>query len=197
MTMGSASKAPKTLRAGTRAKWRAWLRTNHEKKSEIWLVFYKKHTGKKWISYDEAVEEALCYGWIDSVLRRVDDATYIQKFTPRKAGSNWSPSNKRRVKKLIGSGRMTRAGLALIEAAKKDGSWRAKTVPQQTFEMPTELTAALRTNKAAKATFEGLTPSHRKQYIAWVASAKRGETRKRRAKRALGMLEKGLPLGMA
>ncbi|MFP3944469.1 MAG: YdeI/OmpD-associated family protein [Alphaproteobacteria bacterium] len=103
--------------------WRDWLEENYGRCDEIWLVFYKKHTGKAAISYEEAVEEALCFGWIDSVKRRLDDERYAFRFTPRKPSSKWSPSNIRRVEKLIAEGRMTPAGLEPVERAKAEGAW--------------------------------------------------------------------------
>lgn len=105
---------PKTLHASNRDAWRAWLDRHHETEQEIWLVFYKKHTGKPGVSYEDAVEEALCFGWIDSIVRRIDDERYAQKFGPRKANSKWSESNKRRVRKMMEEGKMTAAGLAKI-----------------------------------------------------------------------------------
>jgi uncharacterized protein YdeI (YjbR/CyaY-like superfamily) len=99
------------LRAQDRTAWREWLKDNHDKSTEVWLLFYKKHTGKVWVTYDEAVEEALCYGWIDGVIRRVDEESYAQKFTPRKRGSKWSASNLTRMKRLIEDGRVSRMGM--------------------------------------------------------------------------------------
>lgn len=104
----------KTLYVTNRDEWRAWLSENHGSEKEIWLVYYKKHTRKPTIPYDDAVEEALCFGWIDGIEKRMDEERYAQRFTPRKAKSNWSESNKRRVKKLLEQGKMTEAGLATI-----------------------------------------------------------------------------------
>ncbi|MGB2982026.1 MAG: hypothetical protein WBC77_12350, partial [Candidatus Zixiibacteriota bacterium] len=101
----------KTLYVTNRDDWRAWLRKNHSSQKEVWLIYYKKHTGKPRIPYDDAVEEALCYGWIDSTIKRIDEEKYAQKFTPRSEKSNWSELNKRRAKKMIREGRMTQAGL--------------------------------------------------------------------------------------
>lgn len=107
----------------SRDQWRAWLEKNHRRLAGIWMIFFKKHTGKKSISYDDAVEEALCFGWVDSLVRRLDEERYIQKFTPRKEKSTWSKSNKDRMEKLIKQGCMTEAGLAKIRAAQENGSW--------------------------------------------------------------------------
>jgi mannose-6-phosphate isomerase-like protein (cupin superfamily) len=105
----------KTLRVSDRAGWRVWLDRNHQSEKEVWLVLRKRHSKKKWISYDEAVEEALCYGWIDGIIRRVDEASYVQRFTPRKPGSNWSRSNMARFRRLVSEGRMAAPGLAAFE----------------------------------------------------------------------------------
>ena len=110
----------RTFYAKDRAEWRAWLETNHTLETEIWLLFYKRHTGKPRVAYPDAVEEALCFGWIDSTIRRVDDATYAQRFTPRRPGSSWSELNKRRVSRLVQEGRMTKAGLAKVDFALPD-----------------------------------------------------------------------------
>jgi uncharacterized protein YdeI (YjbR/CyaY-like superfamily) len=184
------------LTVETAAEWRAWLRANHRSSSGVRVVFFKKHTGKPCPTYDEVVEEALCWGWIDSVKQRVDDERYTFKLTPRKPRSNWSPSNKRRVARLLASGRMDAAGRALVDAAKADGSWDRKTAASLPATPPPELTSALATSRAARAAFDGLPPSHRRQYAQWIASAKRPETRERRASRAVDMLERGERLGM-
>lgn len=107
-------KMNKTLYVTNRDDWRAWLNKNHKTEKEVWLIYYKNHTGKPTIPYDVAVEEALCFGWIDSIVKRIDDERYMQKFTPRKTNSNWSELNKKRVKKMIKEGRMTEAGMAKI-----------------------------------------------------------------------------------
>jgi uncharacterized protein YdeI (YjbR/CyaY-like superfamily) len=112
---------PQYFRNG--AELRAWLQHNHAEATEVWVLMYKKHTGKPGVTLEEATEEALCFGWIDSVLRRIDDEKHALRFTPRKKGSNWSESNKKRVAKLIEQGRMTEAGLTKIDEAKQTGKW--------------------------------------------------------------------------
>ena len=104
----------------TRDEWRAWLAEHHDTEREVWLVSYKKHTGRPQIPYDDAVEEALCFGWIDSLVKTIDDERFAQKFSPRKGKSNWSESNKRRVRKLVREGRMTEAGLATAKGILED-----------------------------------------------------------------------------
>lgn len=179
-----------------REDWRSWLEENHLKEKEVWLIYYKKHTGKPRIPYDDAVEEALCFGWIDSIVRRIDDERYMQKFSPRKDKSGWSESNKKRVKKLTDKGMMAQAGLDKIEAAKKNGSWDRGIESAMSYEMPSELKSALASNKAAKEFFDSLSSSCQKQYIGWIGSAKKEETRQRRAKEALSMLSKKKKLGL-
>ena len=153
------------LHLTNRKDWRLWLSENHHKEKEIWLIYHKKHTGKPRVSYDDAVEEALCFGWIDSIVRTIDDDRYMQKFTPRKSKSNWSDSNKKRVEKLINAGKMTNAGLEKIETAKINGTWDKITPSTKSFEMPIELENALDINESAKSFFNKLSPSYRRQYI--------------------------------
>src|SRR5579863_366528 len=114
----------KQVRVTTRAQWRRWLAKNHDRETNgAWLVFQKKHTDRPSLDYEEAVEEALCFGWIDSIIRRIDDGTYCRKFTPRKNDSAWSNENKTRVEKVTGEGRMTQFGQAKVDAAKRSGRW--------------------------------------------------------------------------
>jgi uncharacterized protein YdeI (YjbR/CyaY-like superfamily) len=162
----------------------------------IWLVFYKKETAKPTIEYEAAVEEALCFGWIDGVLRKLDDARYARKFTPRRDNSGWSALNKKRAEKMIGEGKMTEAGLAKIKAAKESGRWDKDPRPAISFDVPPDLAKALARNKEAKKNFERLAPSHRRHYIAWIAVAKKAETKKRRIHESIALLEQGQKLGL-
>jgi uncharacterized protein YdeI (YjbR/CyaY-like superfamily) len=107
----------------TTDEWRAWLLANHAAEKEVWLTFYKKHAATPSITFDEATDEALSFGWIDSSMKRIDDEKYVLRYTPRRKGSNWSERNMKRVAELIEQGRMTEAGLAKIEEAKKSGKW--------------------------------------------------------------------------
>jgi len=154
---------PELLSFADRRAWRQWLEKNHRTKKEIWLVYYKKHTGKPSIGYNDAVEEALCFGWIDTTVRRLDPERYLQKFTPRQSGSHWSASNVRRVKKMIARGLMTEAGLKRYNEIK---TGKAKRVPRRTeIPAPTDLRTALAKNKPAEDNFNRFAPSHRKMYI--------------------------------
>jgi uncharacterized protein YdeI (YjbR/CyaY-like superfamily) len=170
-----------TLYVTDRQTWRKWLRTNHNRKKEIWLVYYKKHSKKSRIPYDDAVEEALCFGWIDSTVKRVDDETYVQKYTPRRSGSIWSDTNIRRAKKMIRQKKMTKAGLALYNETKsrKKQSTRVVIVTKR-LKIPPDLKAALGKNKEAEKNFKNFAPSYRKMYIWYILSAKKSETRQRR-----------------
>ena len=184
------------LHVTNRKDWRLWLSENHYEEKEIWLIYYKKHTGKPRVSYDDAVEEALCFGWIDSIVRTIDDEKYMQKFTPRKDKSNWSDSNKKRVEKLLGTGKMTTAGLKKIEIAKTNGTWDKIITSAKSFEMPIELDSALSMNENAKDFFNTLPPSCQRQYVGWIASAKKEKTKQRRVKEAMSKLSKKQKLSM-
>lgn len=180
-----------------RELWRSWLAENHDTVEEgIWLVYYKKETGTPSMDYEASVEEALCYGWIDSIIKKLDAERYVRKFTPRKLDSLWSDSNKKRVRKLIDSSQMTAAGLAKIAAAKASGLWEQPPVSGVAFELPEEFTQALAAHSKARSFFDSLAPSYRKYFIGWIASAKRPETRERRIQESIALLEKGEKLGM-
>ncbi|WP_217909479.1 YdeI/OmpD-associated family protein [Desulfosediminicola flagellatus] len=178
-----------------RKEWRTWLENNHDKASEIWLVFYKVKTKKKSIKYDEAVEEALCYGWIDSVVRRIDDEQHMQKYTPRKDRSNWSNKNKLRVEKLIKDGSMTEYGLRKIERAKQNGSWNILDSVDIRLETPKALKDAFAQNQRAEKKFEDLAPSRKKQFLWWIESAKRDETKEKRVRETVRLLIENKSLG--
>jgi len=168
------------IRVTDREEWRTWLDKNHAQKQSIWILIHKKHTGKPSIPYEDAVKEALCFGWIDSLVKRVDNDAYVQKFTPRKKGSNWSQSNKKRARKLVTLGRMTEAGLAMIADAKKDGSWTRLDAIDKLLNVPLDLTAALKASAGVSKNFRKLSPSLKKQFLWFIESAKKAETRKKR-----------------
>jgi uncharacterized protein YdeI (YjbR/CyaY-like superfamily) len=163
-----------------RSRWRAWLENNHAAKKEIWLVFFKKHTGKPCLRLDEAVEEALCFGWIDSVLKRIDANTYVLRFSPRKPGSLWSEINVKRVKKLVEQGRMTKAGL---EKTANMNSLQNRAL-KMSAKVPPYITESLKKDPRAMENFKRLSPSHKKQYVWWITSAKMEKTRMKRSAKA-------------
>jgi len=185
-----------TLYLTDRKKWRAWLRKNHKIKKEIWLIYYKKHTGKPRIAYDDAVEEALCYGWIDSTIKKIDDRKFAQKFTPRNKNSNWSDLNIKRVKKLIKTGEMTKIGMELFQNREAGESEKSRSKSPNLNKMSPALTKALVANKKASENFNNFAPSYRRQYIGWVNSAKKEETIKKRIRLVVERSAKNIKPGM-
>ena len=173
-----------------RKQWRAWLKKNHKQAEGIWLVSWKKHT-PHYVTYADTVEEALCFGWIDSISRKLDDDRRMQYFCPRKRRSVWSRPNKERIEKLIAAGSMTAAGLAKIEAAKADGSWGSLDAIEN-LVMPVDLKKALTRNKLAKDHFDAFPPSSRKIILYWIESAKTERTRIARIEKTVDLAEKGI-----
>ena len=186
----------KQLYVTNRDEWRNWLSENHAAEAGIWLVFYKKETSRPTIAYEAAVKEAICFGWIDSIIKKIDAARYARKFTPRSDKSKWSPLNKKRASKMIKEGRMTEVGLAKIKTAKKTGLWNIDALPRISLDVPPEFAKALARNKKAKGNFDKLAPTYRKHYIGWIAVAKRQETKKRRIDESIALLEQGKKLGL-
>ena len=181
----------KTVDAQTPEQWRGWLIDHHASESEVWIVFYKPHTGRASIAYEDAVDEALCFGWIDSLIKRLDDARYARKFTPRKVDSKWSTSNRQRYAQLKASGRLMPAGL---NRAPTDRSGDAPR-PSLT-KVPQYIQEALRNNATAWSYFDSLAPSYRRMYIGWIDSAKQPETKTRRLEEAIRLLAAGKKLGL-
>lgn len=169
--------------APDRAAWRVWLEENHAGTHGVWLVYYKKGSGQPSVSYDEAVEEALCFGWIDSLVNPIDEQRYKQVFTPRKPGSRWSRLNKQRVERLIAEGRMTPAGMEKINAARQDGSWTMLDAIEDLVR-PDDLAEALAANPAAEAGYQALASSQKKIILAWLHDTKNPETRRQRIAQA-------------
>lgn len=180
----------------SRAAWRAWLEKHHRSAAEIQLVLFKQRSSRANLTYNDAVEEALCFGWIDGVRRSRDDESYTHRFSPRKPGSNWSALNKQRAERMLEAGLMRPAGRAMIEDAKASGQWANPHQPPKQFEAPAEFKAALGRNKKAGEFFAALAPSYQRQYVAWIATAKRPETRAKRVAEAVKLLAAGEKLGM-
>ncbi len=170
---------PNSIQPDTLADWRAWLEDNHTRPDGIWLITYRRATGKATFTYEQAVEEALCYGWIDGHTKTLDEERGMQWFAPRRAGSVWARSNKERVARLIADGRMTPAGQARIDAAQADGTW-ALWDHVDSLAVPDDLAAALATYPAARAHFDAFPRSARHAILGWIATAKRPETRAKR-----------------
>ncbi|MBD2112262.1 MULTISPECIES: YdeI/OmpD-associated family protein [Cyanophyceae] len=175
-----ATEAPNnSVQVESRAEWREWLATNHSRTEGLWLITYKKRPGKPHVSYDEVVEEALCFGWIDSKGNKLDDERTMLWMAPRQPGTGWSALNKKRIAALSEAGLMMPPGLAKIEAAKQDGSWELLDAIER-LEVPTDLATALAENELARANFEAFPRSAKRGILEWIASAKRAETRTRR-----------------
>lgn len=169
----------KRVEARDREKWRAWLERSHARSPGVWLVFYKKASGRPTVLYDEAVEEALCFGWIDSLRKAIDGERFEQLFTPRKSKSRWSKPNKERVARMIAAGRMTEVGMGKIREAKKNGSWTCREAPDS-LVVPPDLRKALSADKRARHGFERMPSGRKRQLLGWIHDAKRPETRQRR-----------------
>ena len=160
--------------------WRSWLADHHASDSEAWLVIQKKGSIHIGIRLNEAVEEALCYGWIDGKMQSLDDHSYLLRFSPRKPNSVWAISNIERVGRQTRQGKMTKAGLNAVDAAKESGEWQDAIDRENTDQIPPELEKALRMKKGAIAAYRNLPDSQKKQYLYWLQSAKREETKKKR-----------------
>ncbi|BAY36859.1 hypothetical protein NIES2111_11920 [Nostoc sp. NIES-2111] len=173
-----------TFHATNRQEWREWLERNYQSAIGVWLVYYKVKSGKPSIRYSEAVKEALCFGWIDSKVKSLDEESYMQIFTPRKPKSVWSKLNKQYIQELIEQGLMTEAGLAKIVAAQQDGSWTTLDAIEALM-IPDDLQQALAANATASRYFAGLSNSTKKNILSWIASAKRPETRLRRIEQTI------------
>jgi uncharacterized protein YdeI (YjbR/CyaY-like superfamily) len=181
-------KAPEDpLVFASREEWRAWLDEHHANSTEAWLVHCKKGAARPCLGYEEGVEEALCFGWIDGMLKSIDGETYALRYTPRRRGSIWSESNKARAERLTGEGRMTSAGLAKIAEAKANGEWVAASLREDVEAIPPDLEQALRGHEPAWRAFATWPASRKKQYLYWVTSAKRPETRQKRIDAVAGM----------
>jgi uncharacterized protein YdeI (YjbR/CyaY-like superfamily) len=168
-----------------RSEWRAWLRLHHDRETEAWVAHVKKSSPRQGLSYNEGVEEALCYGWIDGLTRSLDQDFFLQRYTPRKSNSVWSESNKARVEELTRRHRMTRAGLRQVKAAQADGRWQAASQRQDPDWMPEALAAALAQDPGALEAYQSLPPSLRQMHGHAVETAKRPETRERRIQAAI------------
>jgi len=187
-------KITQTFHAPNRVAWRDWLAEHGNQASEVWLVYYKAGTGKSSISYNESLEEALCFGWVDSIIQKIDEEKYARKFTPRKAGSKWSELNKHLVAKLVQEGHMREAGLTKVDFPLSEAPAARPKRPE--LPLPDWLKAGLMTSPKAWENFNKLPPSHRRNYIGWISEAKKEETRQRRIQEAIGRLEKNETLGL-
>jgi uncharacterized protein YdeI (YjbR/CyaY-like superfamily) len=177
------------LNFADRNEWRDWLSENHASQTEAWLALSRKHAAQLALSLEAAVEEALCFGWIDGILKPLDKEKFALRFSPRKDNSVWSESNKQRALRLIEQGRMTEAGLDKVRAAQASGEWERATSREVRMELPAELASALATDPQARQRFESLSHSYRKQLIGWLASARREATRHKRLQEILRLAQ--------
>lgn len=180
------------LEVRSRAEWRRWLERNHDRASEAWVVFHKQSSGRRsGLSYEDSVEEALCFGWVDSLVKGLDDSRYLRKFTPRKPDSAWSTSNRRRYEKLKAQGLLAPAGITRAPTSKSGD------VPRPSITaLAKDIRTAVKANPRAWAFFHDLAPSHKRNYIIWIESAKRPETRTKRLTEAVRLLASGKKLGL-
>jgi uncharacterized protein YdeI (YjbR/CyaY-like superfamily) len=174
-----------------RKAWRDWLQKNHAVKQNIWLIIYRKGTGKPSVTYDEIVEEALCFGWIDSKPNKRDDESYFRFISPRKPKSVWSALNKKRIEKLLKENLITNAGWQKIKVAKKDGSWTVLD-KIEALEMPAPLKKAFVKNKTGLKNFENFPPGTKKQIYQWIGSAKTETTQQKRITETVTLAEKNI-----
>jgi len=168
-----------SFRPGSTEEWRSWLMEHHDSKSSVWLVYSKRGSGLPSITWSEAVDEALCFGWIDSLKKSIDNDTFMQFFCKRKTNSVWSKINKEKVKRLLALGLIEKAGLAVIRKARQNGAWTALDAVE-TLKIPKDLAAAFKNRKEAKIFFTGLSKSVKKAILQWIVLAKKPETRQKR-----------------
>jgi uncharacterized protein YdeI (YjbR/CyaY-like superfamily) len=180
-----------TVEIRNRQQWRTWLGKHQASSPGVWLLFYKEHTGVKSIPYEDSVREALCFGWIDSLIKRLDDRRYARKFTPRKPASKWSESNRKRWAELKAAGLLKAAGVAVAPTANSSYAPRP-TIPR----LPAYIAKALKANPDAWRFFQKLAPGCRRQFVGWIHLARRPETRERRIRESLAMLTAGKKLGL-
>ena len=179
-----------TLEVRNRQQWRAWLGKHHASSPGIWLVFYKGHTGVKSIPYEDSLSEALCFGWIDSLIKRLDDDRYVRKFTPRRPTSKWSGSNRKRWAELKAAGLLTAVGLA---AAPTDNTYAPRpAIP----DLPAYIAKVIKANRKAWGFFHELAPTYRRHFVGWIHSAKRPKTREKRLRESIALLAGGKKLGL-
>lgn len=194
----STMKAPDTptFYPTSRKKWRQWLEKNHDRQASVWVIFYKKDAGMPTLSWSEAVDEALCFGWVDSKRKPVDEQQFIQFFSRRKPKGTWSKINKEKVEALTAQGLMRPAGLASIEAARQNGSWSILD-EVETLAIPEDLEAAFARHTGSKDYFLSLSKSVRKMMLQWLVLARRAETREKRVNEIAVLAAQGLkPKGM-
>lgn len=181
--------------------FRSWLQKNHNKSLGIWIIFYKKHVNAECIKYNEALEEALCFGWIDSIIKKIDNDQYARKFTPRTNTTKWSELNKKIVIALIKKGKMTEEGLKKIDIYLKTGKvdWENKVLKEKEtkeFDIPDFIMEEFAKNEPALTNFNNLAPTYKRHYLLWILTAKKEETVLNRLKESIGLLKENKKLGL-
>ncbi len=194
-------KEPEYLHFINRSEFRNWLQKYHDLNTGIWMIFYKKHTTTPTINYSDALEEALCFGWIDSLIKKIDNNKYARKFTPRTNTKKWSEINKKKVIGLIRNGKMTQAGLIKIDEYLRTGTISLpsdKSEPQEIKEpqVPGFITEALISNEPAFKNFNNLAPTYQRHFVLWITSAKKEETVRKRLQESIGLLKENKKLGL-
>ena len=180
----------KSVDARTPDQWRKWLTDHHDSESEVWLVFHKRHTGSRSIDYGDAVDEALCFGWVDSLIKRLDNNRYAIKVTPRKPTSKWSDINRKRWNELKATGLLAPAGLAAAPTANRYAAHPP--IPK----LPAYIAKAIKTNIKAWQFFQQLAPTYQRDFVVWIHMAKRPETREKRIRESIALLAAGKKLGL-
>ena len=180
--------------AANRDEWRAWLELHHATEKEVWLVYSKEGCLEPSVTYPDSLEEALCFGWIDSLIQKIDEEKYARKFNPRRPGSKWSELNKHLAAKLVREGRMTAAGLAKVDFSLPEAD--APRPKRPNLALPDWLERGLKVNPKAWENFNNLPPSHKRTYIGWISDAKKEQTRQRRIREAIRRLDRNERLGM-
>jgi uncharacterized protein YdeI (YjbR/CyaY-like superfamily) len=189
-------KITKSYTPSSPADWRNWLERNHDREQEVWLVYRKAGYGKTNIDYESSVEEALCFGWIDSIIQKIDEETYARKFNPRRVGSKWSETNKRRVLKVIREGCMTEAGMAKVTFEVKEVDTSQPKPKRAPVQMPEKMEQALKSRPGLWEAFQNVSPSYRRNYILWLSDAKKPETFERRLQIMIEEVLAGKPTSM-
>lgn len=189
-------KITKSFTPSDPADWREWLTKNHDREKEVWLVYFKPASGKSNIDYESSVEEALCFGWIDSIIQKINENKYARKFNPRRMESTWSETNKRRVIKVISEGRMTEAGMAKVTFDLKRVDVNRQKVKRPPVEMPEKIEQAIKSQPKVWEAFQKINPSLKRNYILWLSDAKKPETFERRMKLLVEEVMAGKPTSM-
>jgi uncharacterized protein YdeI (YjbR/CyaY-like superfamily) len=189
-------KVTKSFTPSDLSDWRKWLAKNHDRELEVWLVYFKPSSGKTNIDYESSVEEALCFGWVDSIIQKIDDEKYARKFNPRRMESKWSETNKRRVLKVIRDGRMTGAGMAKVTFDMNKVDVNKPKSKRPPVDMPEKIKLALKSRPGVWEAFQKVTPSLQRNYILWLSDAKKPETFERRLQRLVDEVMSGKPTAM-